>query len=158
MRNCSIFVSLLLWLLTVPCQGQMLQENDSLATTDTVESRSYNLLIQIRGKELTGLCIMDGSPGQHVVGTIVNDFGTKIYDFTYDGRKARVLNVIKPIDRWYIRRVLRGDMAFIIANLDKPGETVINKRTIVHLPDGEIQATNKRFKIKYTFTPLKREL
>ena len=158
MQRCSTLISLFLFLAVLPVLGQSSPDTTAQQESDSVENRSYNLLIQIRGRELTGLCIMEISPDKQVVGTIVNEFGAKIFDFTYGQGKARVLNVIKPIDKWYIRRVLRKDMAFILANLGNQGETTEGKRHLTVGSNGEMVATNRQFKINYTFTPMNREL
>ena len=100
MKNCLLFISLL-FLLCQPCVAQ--------ETGDSVVSREYNLLMQVKGQELTSICMMNVSPDGSIVGTVVSEMGMKAFDFTYDHGKAKVLNVVAFLNKWYIRRVLRKD-------------------------------------------------
>ena len=136
MKRCSTLIRLFSLpfiifslLITLPCQGSQ-QLNNS--TTQQL----INLLMQVRQREITGLCIMETASDSSIVGTVINEFGTKIFDFTYNNGKTRVFNLIAPINKWYIRRELRRDFQFILTNLKENGITV------------------KRKRIKYTLTPI----
>lgn len=131
MKNCLLFISLL-FLLCQPCVAQ--------ETGDSVVSREYNLLMQVKGQELTSICMMNVSPDGSIVGTVVSEMGMKAFDFTYDHGKAKVLNVVVFLNKWYIRRVLRKDLAYILPKLE---------------PDQECHY--KRRWITYTFTPMNNE-
>ena len=87
------------------------------------------------------------------MGTLVNEMGVKAFDFTYANGKSKVLNVIAPLDKWYIRKVLRGDLTFILSNINKRQDADHKKRHLRLMPNGDISVSNDRFKIKYTFTP-----
>lgn len=130
MRNCLLF-SLLLLL----CQTGMAQE-----TGDSVVSREYNLLMQVKGQELTSICMMNVSPNGSMVGTVVNEMGMKAFDFTFDRGKAKVLNVVAFLNKWYIRKVLRKDLAYILPRLEPEKESHFERRWIT-----------------YTFTPMNHE-
>ena len=142
MRSCLRLISLLLLLWQTPCMAQ-----------------EYNLLMQVRGQEITGICVINTTPENEVVGTVVSEFGVKAFDFTYANGKAKVLNVIAMLDKWYIRKVLRKDLAFILENLPKGQDAVKKKkkRSISFLPNGDIEMKNSRFNIRYTFTPMSHE-
>jgi hypothetical protein len=142
MRARLLFVNLLLLLGLVPGFAQ-----------DTL-SREYNLLMQIRGREMTAICVMEVQPDRHIVGTVVNEFGVKAFDFSFDGDKAKVFNVIGPLDKWYIRKVLRGDFSFILSNIEMHRDAVKKKRKMTILPNGDISVSNDRYNIHYTFTPM----
>jgi len=110
MRNCLTLISLL-WLLgTVPCRADHVQQ-------DSVRSCEYSLLMQVRGREITGICMMNIEPDGRIVGTIVNEFGLKAFDFTYHAGKTKIINAMGPLDKWYVKRVLRGDFAFILTHI-----------------------------------------
>ncbi len=115
----------------------------------------YGLLMQVRGRDITGLCIIDTSPDGSVVGTVVNEMGVKAFDFTYANGKAKVLNVIGPMNKWYIRRVISRDFSFIINNINGGKDVTVKRRSLRYQPNGDIVATNDRYKISYTFTPQK---
>lgn len=140
MRSCLRLISLLLLLWQAPCMAQ-----------------EYNLLMQVRGQEITGICVISTTPENEVVGTVVSEFGVKAFDFTYANGKAQVLNVIAMLDKWYIRKVLRKDLAFILENLPQRQDAVKKKRRLSFLPNGDIEMKNERFNIRYTFTPMDHE-
>ena len=170
MRHCLTFVELLfLWL---PCYGEI--ADCESATTEiaycqsaTTEEDSpsatteYNLFMEIRGREVTGICIINIQPDSTIVGTVVNEFGVKAFDFTYDGSKAKVFNVIRPLDKWYIRKVLRNDFRFILSNMrfritnPQQRDVVEKKRKLTVSPNGDMIVENTRFKIRYTFEKLR---
>ena len=123
-------------------------------TTGAAETE-YGLLMQVRGRDITGLCIMDTATDGSVVGTVVNEMGVKAFDFTYSNGRAKVLNVIGPMNKWYIRKVLNRDFTFILSNIDKPTDVTCKKRALKRQADGDIIVTNSKYKISYTFTPHK---
>ena len=114
----------------------------------------------MRGREITGICILNISPDASIVGAVVNEFGVKAFDFTYDHGKATLLNVIGPLNKWYIRKTLRKDFTFILSHLAQlqTAERVVDrKRSMELLPDGRIIADNRRYNITYTLTPIRPE-
>ena len=113
--------------------------------------------MQARGHEFTGLCIISQEADSTIVGTIVSELGVKAFDFTYTNKKAKVLNVIAPLNKWYIRKVLRGDLAFILSNISEGKNADKKKRHMRFMPNGDISVSNDRYKIYYTFTPQKAE-
>lgn len=122
MRNCLPLISLFLLLWLQPCVAQ----------------REYHLLMQVKGQEVTGICVIDSVADGGLVGTVINEFGAKAFDFTYNNKgKVKVLNVVAFLDKWYIRRVLRRDLAKILPTLPKDEESHYKRRWIT-----------------YTFTPI----
>ena len=152
MRKFLLFSSMVLLL----CHCALARGNDIPDWPDScvVDSWEYNILIQARGNNVTGLCLMNLYPDSSIIGTVVNDFGVKVLDFTYAKGKARVMNVFGPINKWYIRRVLRGDFAFILANLRRGEDVVAKKRRLTIMPNGDIQVANERYKINYVFSQI----
>lgn len=137
MRRCLIFIELLFLLL--PCMA--------------TESREYQLLMEIRGQEITSICMMNVEDDGSIVGTVVNEMGVKAFDFTYANGKAKVINVLGPLNKWYIRMVLRKDFGFILSNIDRHQDVVYKKRSMTFTPDGDIVVKNDKYNIRYTFTP-----
>ena len=92
-------------------------------------------------------------------GTIINELGIKIFDFTFRKKKMYILNVISPLNKWYIRKVLKKDFYYILSNIENTDK--INKREkkriTIQINDGEITAINHRYKINYIFTPIKKD-
>jgi hypothetical protein len=108
--------------------------------------------MQARGHEFTGLCITSQEADGAIVGTLVSEMGMKAFDFTFANGKATVFNVIAPLDKWYIRKVLRGDFAFILSNIGKGKDADKKRRHLRIMPGGDIKVSNDRYKIDYTFT------
>ena len=116
MRKFLTFSLLVLFCL-MPCQAQ-----DA--------TKEYNLLMQIRGQEMTSICIMDLSDEQDIVGTVMNEFGVKAFDFTFNGKKAKICNVVGPLDKWYIRKVLKADFTFLLSNIRQGIDVTKKKRKL----------------------------
>lgn len=155
MRRCLALISLLLVLCVVPYAAQAKGNASSLVSDTTVCEEEYNMLMQVRGNEITGICVMNVGGDNSIVGTIVNEFGVKAFDFISSNGKTKVLNVMGPLDKWYIRMVLRKDFAFFLANRKGGKDVRKGKRVIKFMPNGDIEVFNKRIKIHYTFTPMR---
>jgi len=137
-------ISLLALISFLPCR----------AADDSTESDEYNMLMQVRGMEITSICVMETAADGSIVGTVVNEFGIKAFDFTFANGKAKVFNVIGPLNKWYIRKVLKGDFTFLLSNMKKSGNVKKKKRRLTVTPDGDIVMRNDRFKISYTLSPM----
>lgn len=118
---------------------------------ESATSTEYSVVIDARGKQITGICVMNAEEDGSVVGTIVNEIGIRAFDFTFDGRKAKVHDVFPPINKWYIRKVLRKDMTFLLTNINIKQNVVRGKREITVLPNGDVDLANHRYHIRYTF-------
>ena len=136
------------------CSAQEVQPFE-LVDTSIVDTWEYHITIDARGNEITGLCIMNVYTDNSIKGTIINEFGTKIFDFSCSSKKkVKIENVIAPINKWYIRRVLKGDLAFILSNLRQSSDVVEKKRSFTVQPDGDISVRNDKYKIYYTLHKL----
>lgn len=93
-------------------------------------------------------------PNGEIVGTIVNEFGVKVLDFTLKGGKAQIFNLIKPLDKWYIRKMLRRDFKIILSNIFNPKNFIEKKMECVVQDENEIKFINHRLAIEYIFTPI----
>lgn len=116
-------------------------------------------MIEARGQEMSGLAMMELQSSNTVVGTIVTDFGIKVFDFCCSDGKAQIMNVIAPLNKWYMRRVLRKDMSFILATV--ANDTGISdaakiskaKRSMEMSSNGGLTLTNHRHNIVYVLSP-----
>ena len=155
MRAFLTLTSLFLLLSLCPCCAASASEAGQKLTLegDTV-TKEYQLLMQIRGREMTAICVMKVSGDKDIIGTVVSEFGVKSFDFTYSDGKAKVLNVIGPLDKWYIRKVLRRDFSFFLSNYDQGKDVVKKKRKLTVMPNGDIIVSNERYHINYTFSPM----
>lgn len=99
----------------------------------------YNAVIEMKKGYMSGVCILVNDGGL-VKGSLFNEFGISAMDFTYrpDRRKVKLLSVVKMLDKWYVKRVLRKDLAQLMELLRK----------------GAGEYKDERFKINYKFTLL----
>ena len=155
-------ISLLL-LFPLPCLAQeerVLSDSVEVDTvvTDSAEIRQYDLLLEVGPQQLSGIFLIQMKSPTEIIGTVINEFGLTAFDFVYNGKKTKLSNLPPFLDKWYIRKVLQADMSFFFSNLPKQKDASKPSRQITFSPDGEINMTNFRFKIKYTFTPIKDEI
>lgn len=108
---------------------------------DSIGSKmKYNASIEMKKGYLSGICMLirdkDGYKG-----SIFNEFGISVLDFTYQPvtGKVKLENVIQLLDKWYIKRLLKQDLSQVIKNLQN-GISIYD---------------NKKYKIHYQFTELK---
>lgn len=126
---------LLLTLFTLPAMGQ----KKPVFPDSAGQKVKYNATIEMKKGYLSGVCIL-ANDGELIKGCLFNEFGISALDFTYNPArdKVKLVNVIKMLDKWYIRKVLKKDLVQLMHNLEK----------------GIPAYQNKRFNIDYKFTPL----
>lgn len=112
----------------------------------------YNIFITLpKGGSVSGLCIlrMDENGGAM---SVINEFGIKAFDaiYTASNGKVKLHNVIGPLDKWYIRRVIAKDMSVLF----HPDKKLPKHRSVLRKEDGSILLTNKCFKINYHLHPI----
>lgn len=153
MKKCLTLVSLLALLCMLPSFTKA-ANNVAEDGSDTTSTWQYALVMTARGHETTGICIMEGQPDGQLAGTVVNEFGVKAFDFTRQKGRTRVMNVIGPLNKWYIRKVLRRDLNFIIRHLWGGKDATEKRRSITFNANGSVSVSNRRFSINYLFTPM----
>lgn len=140
---CGLFSMSLLGLFSLfpllPISAQDIADQHPLP--DSIGSKmKYNASIEMKKGYLSGICMLirdkDGYKG-----SIFNEFGISVLDFTYQPvtGKVKLENVIQLLDKWYIKRLLKQDLSQVIKNLQK-GISIYD---------------NKKYKIHYQFTELK---
>ena len=109
----------------------------SLGTSAQSDTLRLSVQLTFRKAVVTGLCVMVASDKDETVGSVINAF-----DFVYNKQrnKLKLENVTPALDKWYIRRVLRHDMRYIVPILIEAGECEYN---------------NTKRGIEYVFKPLK---
>lgn len=126
MRFNKIYMSI--FLLIAP----MLTMAQSTYPVNDGDKVHYNLQIEIRESCLSGICIMVNNEGT-IASSIINEFGISLIDFTYSEKKNRIKlhNIIKPLNRWYIKRFIKRSLKKMI-NVMKSGGTeyIDNKNKI----------------------------
>ena len=105
------------------------------------ERARYTALIEMPKAYLSGICILLRED-EVLKGAVFNEFGVSAVDFSYYPKKDKVKlhHVIKMLNRWYIKRILKKDL-----------------RELIHcLQQGDTQYRNEKYKIYYKFTPLEK--
>ena len=89
----------------------------------------YAASIEMPKAYLSGICVLLRE-GDVVRGSLFNEFGVTALDFTYhpESQKVKLHHVIKIMDKWYIRRVLRKDLAQLMLRLQQGETTYRNER------------------------------
>ena len=97
----------------------------------------YNLQVEIRNSFLSGICIMVNNDGI-IASSIVNEFGISLMDFIYSEQKDKVklCNMIKPLDRWYVKRLLKRSL----------------RGMLKAMKSGDTEYIDEKNRIKYVFT------
>lgn len=126
----------LLSLLALPLHAQQMR----LFPDSAGAKVRYNATIEMSKGYVSGVCIMVNDEGI-VKGSLFNEFGISAIDFTYDPdtKKVKLLSVIKMLNKWYIKKVLKKDLAQVMENLSK----------------GISSYHDNKYKIDYNFTVLK---
>lgn len=156
MTRYSGFISLLLALaFAAAAAGQT--PTDLRSRLSAGQACRFRSEITFRGNELTGLCVLRETETA-CTGALVNEFGVKALDFVFDKRseKVKLHNVIFFLDKWYIRRVVRADLAVMLRALsaDDAAGKPAGKRELLLTPQGEVRLTNLKYHISYHLTPL----
>lgn len=122
---------------------------------DEGERREYAVALGFGEARLSGICVVKCMEGE-VVGSLLNEFGIRAFDFRYDPKRGRVRlsNLTAFLDRWYIRRTLRRDLALLLQCGAVSGERVVRGRSIRLCEDGSLELNHMRRALSYRFTPL----
>lgn len=114
------------------------------------EPGKYAMSISI-GKRggVTGICILRDSDAE-VLGSVVNEFGIKAFDFVYNKKKdkTKLRNVIKMMNKWYIRKIVGSDLSVVIR--ENNTEKQLRKRRLTCGGDSII-LENMKYNITYKF-------
>lgn len=73
---------------------------------------TYRVRLRAAGRDLTGICVTK-RVGDEWRGSLVNEFGSKAFDFVITARRGTLLNVFPMMDRWYIRQTVAADLHFL---------------------------------------------
>ena len=115
MQKFLISISILLFfLLALPIQAQSL-------LPDTLGARvKYEATIEMKSGYLSGICVMVKNE-RDIKGCLFNEFGISALDFTYfpDCKKIKLDGVIKMLNKWYIKKVLKKNLLQLMENLQQ---------------------------------------
>ena len=98
--------------------------------THVGDKMRYTAMIESPKAYLSGICILYHDTDGVVKGSMFNEFGISALDFTYNVKKDKVKlhHVVKMMDKWYVRRVLRRDLRELLHGLRQgKGEYIDSK-------------------------------
>lgn len=106
---------------------------------DEGERARYSVQIDVKKAYISGICGMLFEDGK-LKASVVNEFGLSAMDFEYNPQKdkVKIIYIIKKLDHWYIKRVLKRDLRILLHNLEQ----------------GIYKHENVKYEITYTFLPL----
>ena len=75
------------------------------------ETTRYTVAIAFKNSSFSGICVVK-QKDDIIVGTIVNEFGIRAFDFTVslDRKHVKLLNVMKPLDKCLVRKTIARDL------------------------------------------------
>jgi len=130
---------------------------------NATEKNEYRITISTPTAHITGLCILKNMNGMWN-GTIINEFGLKVFDFQSNAKECKLMNVIPFMNKWYIKKEVASDLQFII-EIDNPNykkgvdanrqwikDTLVvkNKNEMQRFADGKVQYKNQKRGLTYT--------
>lgn len=138
-------MSISLFVLSLSGMAQALDVSDSCTT-------KYSVCISFRNVPITGLCVVRGN-GDEVIGSVINEFGIKAFDFVFNKEKGKtkLQNVIKMMNKWYIKKVISADLSTLLRS--KNSDKNMKRRTIIN-ENGMLLLNNTKYNINYKFIPI----
>ena len=132
---------------------------------DNENINRYQVSIQARGNNITGMCMLRKSDDGWQ-GTLINEFGIKAFDFIITPKKCKLLNTISMMNKWYIRNTIAGDLHFLFeidnpavsfqaktSRVEQDGTLTValkKKKSVTRKPDNSLTLTNLKRKIVYS--------
>jgi hypothetical protein len=88
------------------------------------EKAKYSAYIDMPQGYVSGVCVLFNE-GTVIRGSLFNEFGITALSFSYDIKKEKIklYSVVKLMDKWYIKRILKKDLKQLMKCLQK-GESV----------------------------------
>jgi hypothetical protein len=148
----SVLISLCL-LLCLSCSSlRQTGNNTPMANLlHTGQISKYQVRIHTPHAEITGILILKHT-NQEWRGSLMNEFGIKAFDFIASPENCRLQNTASFLDKWYIRKTIEGDLAFLFWKAPK-GIKAKGKLVEV-LSDDSFELKNTRHHINYLFQPI----
>lgn len=108
------------------------------------QKSKYAATIEMNKGYVSGICFLS-EEGDTIKGSIFNEFGISVLDFTFLRSKHQVKleNVIKMLNKWYIKRVLRKDLAQVLDNLQQGIDSYRNEKYHINYQFSRIEDETK---------------
>lgn len=148
MKLYSILISAIIWLIPIfDASSQSIIESADLS-----HSLKYHLNIGTPKGRISGILIIKND-STHLNGTIINEFGFSAIDFTLyrNNNRIKLQHVVKALDKWYIKRVLRNDLKELLTTDFSSGNA--GRHYSITISQDTIELTNRRHRISYKIVP-----
>ena len=142
-----------LLLISIWCCAFHAYSQDRFFPSTDGEKRNYVTTVEYQKVSISGICIIKCAEGR-LFGSLINEFGIRMFDFIYDSHTGTVkcCNVIKMMDKWYIRKVLKRDMAFMLSNAGTRPDERTDGHFRLTLDEKTCILENTKNHIIYTFS------
>jgi len=146
MRN-SLLISSFCLLLFVSCSSTKSSAGYSAQTLfDTNNVSKYRVIIKTEQAEISGIMLVKFVDNEWR-GSLINEFGVKAFDFVASQGKCKLKNTISFLNKWYIRKTVEDDFAFLLWNAEKQ----VKGKSLEQLSDGKFVLKNEKRNIEYLF-------
>ena len=153
MTSCLTYIKHILAGLCMIC-GTSCATTLPAAMTAEAPPSSYRTVLAFRQTVITGMTLVRHD-GDVVMGSVINEFGVKIFDFVSTGKRCRLLHGTGPVGHWPVRRWVAQDMAFWLSHTPAPdhaGRITSEDRQRTLSGNAEnLRLRNSRTGIAYTF-------
>ena len=120
--TCFVLISLLI--ISCSCakrivQDESVSDNKPLITVIPFPDSSavkLKTIISFENAQLSGITIVK-LKGNTVTGAFINEFGLTAFEFVVCNGDCKIRNLINQLDKWYIKKTLSDDYAFIFTAL-----------------------------------------
>jgi hypothetical protein len=134
---------------------------------DTAKT-TFRMDVNIKDRDISGLCVIKKFD-EELKGSVINEFGAKIFDFVVNETKCKLQDVNPSLDKDYIRRTIEDDLYFLIEadnskasfyneeeRFEQNDVLIINykKKQIVKDPNGTVTLSNLKYGIRYKLRKL----
>lgn len=137
-------------LLTSLCACVILGKAQLLSVSGD-ETNRYAANLSFNKASVSGIFLIKSLEDEQIVGTLVNEFGIKAFDFTYNVKKdkMKLQNVIGMLDKWYIKRIVCADLSCLLRRTNTADH--LRKRKAYVDEMNEIVLENEKYHIIYKF-------
>lgn len=113
---------------------------------------TYAVHVAFPAADLTGVCVVKDM-GDAIRGTLVNEFGAKVLDFSLrpDRRRVKLLSVASFLQAGPVRRGIRRDLTRLFSARESELGQEKGHKKIAVLEDGTVELINGRWKASYAF-------
>jgi hypothetical protein len=106
------------------------------------------VLIKAKQADVSGILVLKHIDDEWR-GSLINEFGIKAFDFVAPPRKCKLQNTISFLNKWYIRKTVESDFAFLL--WDAADGKIVKGKSFEQLPDGRFILKNEKRNIEYSF-------